>query len=213
MHTSQTPGMYQLTGLYAITSQPQDSTQLFDQVGKALAGGARVIQYRDKSSDQIRLIQESRTLLSLCHEYQVPLIVNDDIELASHIQADGIHLGQQDANLSDARNRLGRHCIIGISCYNDFSLARQAAANDADYIAFGAFFASGTKPAALTAGTDLLRRAKYALNIPVVAIGGITPHNAAPLLDAGADMLAVIQGLFAQADIQSTAETFSRLFD
>ncbi len=208
MHT-----MYELTGLYAVTNQPQDSAQLIKQVSMALAGGARIIQYRDKSSDHARRIDEAGALLSLCHQHQVPLIINDDIELACQIQADGVHLGQQDAALKDARDKLGEHCIIGISCYNDFSLAQQAVADGADYIAFGAFFPSGTKPSALAASRDLLHRAKQELEIPVVAIGGITPHNAAALLDAGADMLAVVQGLFAQPDIKLAARAFSSLFD
>ena len=205
--------MYELTGLYAITNQPPDTEQLLKDVSRALAGGARVVQYRDKGSDQARRVEEAHALLSLCHQYRVPLIINDDMELASKVQADGIHLGQQDAALSDARDRLGQHCIIGISCYNDFSLAQQAVAKGADYIAFGAFFPSGTKPSAMTASPDLLYRAKQELEIPVVAIGGITPHNAANLLDAGADMLAVIQGLFAQPDIELAARAFSSLFD
>jgi len=205
--------MYKLKGLYAITSQLQDPSQLIEQAAKALSGGARIVQYRNKSSDHARRISEAKALLKLCHEYHAPLIINDDIELAVQIQADGIHLGQQDAALHDARSRLGDQCIIGISCYNDFSLAQQAVADGADYVAFGAFFPSGTKPGAAAASPHLLRRAKQELQIPVVAIGGITPHNAAPLLDAGADMLAVIQGLFAQPDIRSTARTFSTLFD
>lgn len=205
--------MYELTGLYAITDQPQDRTQLIEQVGMALAGGARIVQYRDKSSDRARRLDEALALLKLCHQHQAPLIINDDIELACRVQADGIHLGQRDTALKDARNRLGEDCIIGISCYNDFSLAQQAVADGADYIAFGAFFPSGTKPTALAASRDLLYRAKQELEIPVVAIGGITPHNAAALLDAGADMLAVVQGLFAQPDIKLAARAFSSLFD
>jgi thiamine-phosphate pyrophosphorylase len=205
--------MYELAGLYAITSGSKDSGQLIEQVSRALTGGARIVQYRDKSSDHARRLAEAQALLNLCHEHQVPLIVNDDIELACQIQADGIHLGQQDAALSNARDKLGEHCIIGISCYNVFSLAQQAVADGADYIAFGAFYPSGTKPAASTASPDLLHRAKQELDIPVVAIGGITPHNAAELLDAGADMLAVIQGVFAQPDIELAARAFSSLFD
>ena len=205
--------MYELTGLYAITNQPRDTEQLISNVNQALAGGARVVQYRDKGSDQIRRAEEAQALSGLCRQYGVPLIINDDLELASKVQADGIHLGQRDATLEDARTRLGQHCIIGISCYNDFSLAQQAALQGADYIAFGAFFPSDTKPSALAASPELLYRAKQQLEIPVVAIGGITPHNAADLLDAGADMLAVIQGLFAQPDIESAARAFSSLFD
>ena len=205
--------MYELTGLYAITNQPLDSGQLINNVSQALAGGARIVQYRDKGTDQLRRVKEARALRDLCRQYGVPLIINDDMELASKVQADGIHLGQQDAALEDARDRLGQHCIIGISCYNDFSLAQRAALKGADYIAFGAFFPSDTKPSALAASPELLSRAKQELEIPVVAIGGITPHNAADLLDAGADMLAVIQGLFAQPDIESAARAFSSLFD
>ena len=172
-----------------------------------------MVQYRNKGSDQPLRVEQARALRGLCRRYGVPLIINDDIELASKVQAEGIHLGQQDATLEYARDRLGQHCIIGISCYNDFSLAQQAAVKGADYIAFGAFFPSGTKPLALAASPELLYRAKQELEIPVVAIGGITPHNAADLLDAGADMLAVIQGLFAQPDIRSVARAFSSLFD
>ena len=208
MHT-----MYELRGLYAITAQPGDSALLIRQVSAALAGGARIIQYRDKSSDQPRRLAEAGALLDLCREYRVPLIINDDVELARRIQADGLHLGQQDKALDYARNRLGKQRIIGVSCYNDFSLAQQAAKAGADYIAFGAFYPSGTKPAAVAATPDLLYRARKELDIPIVAIGGITPHNAAALMDAGADMLAVIQGLFAQPDIQLAAESFSSLFD
>ena len=205
--------MHKLAGLYAITNQPPGVEQLTGDVRRALAGGARLIQYRDKGSDHARRVEEARALLRLCRQYRVPLIINDDIELASEVRADGIHLGRQDAALEDARERLGRHCIIGVSCYNDFALAQQAVALGADYIAFGAFFASGTKPSAVTASRDLLYRAKRELEIPVVAIGGITPHNAADLLDAGADMLAVIQGLFAGPDIELAARAFSSLFD
>ncbi len=204
--------MRTLTGLYAITHQAP-SALLLEQVEKALAGGARIIQYRDKSEEQSRRMAEARELVKLCHRYQALFIVNDDVELASHVQADGVHLGQSDQSLDHARSKLGQHSIIGISCYNDFTLAQQASAAGADYVAFGAFFPSASKPSALAASPELLRRAKQELNIPVVAIGGITPHNAAPLLDAGADMLAVIQGLFGQTDIQSTAEQFSALFD
>lgn len=205
--------MYELTGLYAITNQPPDTEKLIGNVSRALAGGARIVQYRDKGSDKARRVEEARALLGLCHQYRVPLIINDDVDLASEVRADGVHLGQQDTALGNARDRLGQHCIIGVSCYNDFSLAQRAVASGADYVAFGAFFPSDTKPSALRAWPDLLRRAKQELEIPVVAIGGISLHNAADLLDAGADMLAVIQGLFAQPDIELAAKAFSSLFD
>lgn len=205
--------MYPLSGLYAITAQPQDSSSLLEQVGMALAGGARIVQYRDKSDDHAKRLQEAQALLELCHTHEVPLIINDDIQLASRINADGVHLGQQDKHLGVARSLLGTDSIIGISCYNDFSLAQQAAADGADYVAFGAFYPSGSKPQAKPARLDLLLRAKQQLQVPTVAIGGISLHNAAPLLHAGADMLAVIQGLFDSPEIQDTAAAFRVLFD
>lgn len=203
-----------LHGLYAITDRRlATGLQLADQVARALAGGARVIQYRDKGADQERRRREATALLRLCRQAGVPLIINDDLELAYQIGADGIHLGRDDPDPAAARARLGADALIGISCYNRLPLARQAQDAGADYIAFGRFFPSSSKPDAVPADPALLQEARRQLSIPIVAIGGITPENGGPLVAAGADMLAVIQGIFGQPDIQTACQRFLPLFD
>ena len=201
-----------LRGLYAITdSRFSDDSQLLAHVSAAIAGGARVIQYRDKSGDPSRRFKQASALLRLCRAQRRPLIINDDIELACRIGADGVHLGRDDGDIKQARERLG-HRIIGISCYNEWPRAVAAREAGADYIAFGAFFPSTTKPGAARATTELLIRARAQLGIPVVAIGGITPANAKPLLEAGAAMVAAIEGIFGQEDIRAAAEQYAHLF-
>ncbi len=203
-----------LRGLYAITDrQLATNGQLADQVALALAGGARMIQYRDKGTDRERRHREASTLLQLCRRAQIPLIINDDLDLACRIGADGIHLGRDDPDPVAARARLGADAIIGVSCYNQLQLARQAQDAGADYVAFGRFFPSRSKPDAVSADTRLLQEARRQLSIPMVAIGGITPENGGPLVAAGADMLAVIQGIFAQPDIRAACQRFLPLFD
>ncbi len=202
-----------LRGLYAISDaglQPPD--QLSHQVEAAIEGGAVLVQYRDKSPDQMLRRQQAAELVALCGAHGVPLLINDDVQLAVDCGAQGVHLGKDDSDPQTARRRLGAQAIIGVSCYNEWSRAEQAVAADADYIAFGRFFPSRTKPAATPAGTDLLRRARQAFKLPVAAIGGITPANGGPLVAAGADLLAVIQGLFAQPDVRQAARAYARLF-
>ncbi len=198
-----------LSGLYAITTPSQYLPQ---QVEAAIAGGARVIQYRDKSSDQSLRLEQAQQLSRICRAAKIPLIINDDVELAVRVSAAGVHLGRDDIALKNARRDLGDDAIIGISCYNNFDLALQAQHLGADYIAFGSFFASPTKPLAVRADKSLLQRAKQELEIPVVAIGGITTDNGKLLIEAGADMLAVITALFAQADIEQASRSFAQLF-
>jgi thiamine-phosphate pyrophosphorylase len=205
--------MPQLSGLYAITDTtllPGD--KLLSGVADAIVGGARLIQYRDKGSDQPRRLREATQLLQLCRDHGVALIINDDVALAAEIGADGVHLGRDDTDIRLARQRLGRAAIIGVSCYNDWQRTMAARRNGADYIAFGAFFASATKPQAVSADIALLQRSNRELGIAVTAIGGITPENGAALVAAGADMLAVVQGVFAQPDIRRAAEEYARLF-
>lgn len=201
-----------LKGLYAITEDSSESDSLISRVEQALKGGARIVQYRDKSSDHDRRLRECRSLVELCSQYAVPLIVNDDTELARATNAGGVHLGREDGDLVEARKKLGDDAIIGISCYNRMDLAVEAVAAGADYIAFGRFFPSSTKPDAVQADTDLLRQARETLGVPMVAIGGITPENGGFLIDAGADMLAVVHGIFGQADVQDACSRFTRLF-
>jgi len=202
-----------LSGLYAITdSALAGDHELVEQVRAAIAGGARLIQYRDKSDDDHRRRQQATALLDLCNAAQLPLIINDDVELAAAIGAHGVHLGKDDPALASARERLGPSAIIGVSCYDQYPLAEAARQAGADYVAFGSFHPSDTKPDAVRADPALLRRARRELGLPTVAIGGISPENGRALIDAGADMLAVIRGLFAQTDIRTAAQAYAALF-
>ena len=196
-------------GLYAITDGPRPD--LHAAIERALQGGAAIVQYRDKTGDGERRRAEGADLLALCRRFGVPLIINDDVELAAIIGADGVHLGEHDGNIDAARTRLGAAALIGVSCYDSLDRARQLAPAGADYLAFGAFFPSPTKPLARHARTDLLRDAK-ALGLPLVAIGGITPDNAQPLIEAGADFVAAISGVFASADPCAAARRYANLF-
>ncbi len=198
-----------IRGLYAITDGPRDD--LVEVCAEALAGGAAILQYRDKTTDVPRRLREAGALQALCDRHGAALIINDDVELARVVGAAGVHLGEDDATLVTARERLGAAAIIGVSCYDSLDRARQFAAAGADYLAFGAFFLSPTKPQARGATLPLLREAK-ALGLPLVAIGGITPDNARDLIAAGADAIAVISALFGAQDVQSAAGNFTRLF-
>ena len=203
-----------LTGLYTITDTSVSAPQkIILGVEQALRGGARIIQYRDKSSDHNQRLETSHALRRLTNEFDAVFIINDDIKLTLTTKADGVHLGQDDTCLADARKQLGKNAIIGISCYNRFDLAEQAIKEGADYIAFGRFFPSHTKPDAVTAELSLLERAKQKLDIPVVAIGGITAENGGELIQAGADMLAVVDGIFGQPNIEAAASQFRSLFN
>jgi thiamine-phosphate pyrophosphorylase len=200
-------------GLYAITdSALQPGRDLEQVVVRAITGGARVIQYRDKSHDAQRRQTEAAALLAVCRRYGVPLIVNDDVELALNTDADGVHLGREDADLSAARSRLGSQRIIGVSCYNQLELAEAAERNGADYVAFGSMFGSATKPDATRAEIATVKSARRRISLPIVAIGGITPENGATLLDAGVDLLAVIRGVFGHGDPAESARQYATLF-
>jgi len=204
---------YGFQGLYAITDADFKGDALAAQVEKAIQGGARVIQYRDKTEDRPQRLAESEAILAACRHHKVPLLINDDVELAAYIGAHGVHIGREDAALHAARERLGEGAIIGVSCYNRFELAQKAADAGADYVAFGRFFGSATKPEAVQADPELLRRARRELHCPIVAIGGITSDNGAELIQAGADMLAVIRGVFAADDVALAAQSLQNLFE
>ncbi len=201
-----------MRGLYVITDAAlQPPERLTVRVGAAIEGGAALVQYRDKSADRALRLRQARALAELCRAHGVTFIINDDIQLAADSGADGVHLGRDDSEPDEARRRLGEQAIIGVSCYNRWPRARQAAEQGADYIAFGRFFPSHTKPQAVRASLDLIRRAKQQLGTPVAAIGGITPQNGAELVDAGADMLAVVQGVFAAEDVRQAAAAYAAL--
>ena len=199
-------------GLYAVTPETTDTARLQRKVQAAIAGGARLVQYRNKTSHQALREEQAGALNALCGATAVPLIVNDDIELACAIRADGVHLGKEDAPLSAARAALGPRALIGVSCYDDLARAISAERAGASYVAFGSFYPSSVKPGAVRASIELLQKARAALHIPIVAIGGITANNAGALITAGADAVAVISALFDAEDPDASAQTFSRLF-
>ena len=204
---------HSLNGLYAITdARLQRPDQLTERVRLAIDGGARLIQYRDKSADAVFRLRQANALADLCRERGVALIINDDVELAAECGAQGVHLGENDADPQTARQLLGDNAVIGVSCYNRLPLALQAANQGADYIAFGRFFPSRTKPEARPAGLDLIRVARQQLSLPIAAIGGITPGNAAALIETGAAMLAVVHGVFGAADVRQAAAAYAALF-
>jgi thiamine-phosphate pyrophosphorylase len=202
-----------LKGLYAITDERLIAEEHFSEaIEAALQGGANIIQYRDKSDNQQKRLQQAQTLRALCTRYDATCIINDDIELAKAVNADGVHLGQDDTELAHARQSLGDKAIIGISCYNDIELALTAERNSADYVAFGTMFSSPTKPDAVTAGPDIISQAKKQLSVPVCAIGGITEENIYLLVQHQGDMAAVISSLFAADDIKHRARLLSQHF-
>lgn len=200
-----------IRGLYAITPDTDNSEQLIEQVSAALDGGARILQYRNKGSDAVRRLWQANILKSLAQSRGALFIVNDDVALAEAVRADGVHLGRDDDAIAAARARLGDGAIIGASCYNSLDLARSAVAAGASYVAFGAVFASGTKPGAVHAPLSLFADAAN-LGVPRVAIGGITPDNAGQVVAAGADAIAVIGGLFDGDGIAERAATLAALY-
>ena len=200
-------------GVYAITPETADTERLLTQVEAALAGGVAAVQYRDKSDDVARRHEQASELVALCRRFKVPLIVNDDLRLADLCDADGVHLGRDDGSLREARIILGKDKFIGASCYQSLELALAAQAAGADYVAFGSFFPSPTKPAAARAGLDLLHGATQLIHLPLIAIGGITLANAPLLLDAGADSLAVLSALFDAPDVRASAHDLNQLFE
>jgi len=204
-----------LRGLYAITDRTLLAGKFLAYVEAALDGGLTLLQYRDKSTDEARRLREADTLLKLCERYKTRLIINDDAELAARLGV-GVHLGQTDGPLTPARTLLGRQAIIGATCHGRVELAEQAAREGASYVAFGRFFASSTKPDAAPASLQMLADARQRLKLPIAVIGGITLDNAPPLVAHGADLLAVVQGLFGApdtAEVTRRARAFNALFE
>ncbi len=202
-----------LRGLYAITSESlcHDASHFDSRVAGALRGGAQLLQYRDKWNDAATRTALARRALALCRSHGAYLIINDDAALAQYIGADGVHLGASDGSIAAARAQLGPQAIIGATCGNSLQRAAAAAQAGASYLAFGAFFPSRTKPEAQAADPETLRAART-LALPLCAIGGITPDNGAPLLAAGADLLAAVGGVFDTSDSETAARAYTALF-
>ncbi|WP_424684094.1 thiamine phosphate synthase [Frateuria sp. YIM B11624] len=196
-------------GLYAITDGPR--ADLLHVVQEALAGGTRLLQYRDLGDDHPRRHAEARAIKQLCDEYDTPLLINGDAALAQAVGAAGVHLGETAEDLARARERLGPRAIVGVSCFDSLERAKAMVAAGASYVSFGAFFPSPTLPHARLARLELLRQSA-ALGVPRVAIGGITPENGATLVDAGADYLAAISAVFGHADVRAAARRLSDLY-
>jgi thiamine-phosphate pyrophosphorylase len=203
-----------LRGLYAITDGQLLAGKFIKYVTAALDGGVTLLQYRDKSTDEARRLREAEALLKLCEPYKTQLIINDDAELAARLGV-GVHLGQTDGPLTPARALLRPRSIIGSTCHGSLEMARQAAREGASYVAFGAFFASSTKPEAQVVPFDILAQAKAELKLPICVIGGITLANAPQLVENGASLLAVISDLFGvdtPAEVTRRARAFNELY-
>ena len=201
-----------VSGLYAVTPEMTDSIALISKVDAALRGGARVVQYRSKAIAESLRRTQAGELARLCRTWNVLFIVNDNVALAREVDADGVHLGKDDGGVLAARSMLGPEKLIGVSCYNEIGRAREAQSQGADYVAFGSFFSSSTKPDAIPTGAELLQIATLEIRLPVVAIGGINENNAAVLIAAGADAVAVVSALFDAIDVEAQARRFARLF-
>ena len=203
-----------LHGLYAITSEAicADTATLLAAAEDALAGGARLLQYRDKWNSAELRAHNAHVLLGLCHEHGALFIVNDDIALALACGADGVHVGNTDASLATARAQLGPQAVIGVSCAGSIERALAAQAGGASYVAFGRFFDSRTKPNAPGSEPGLLNAARPQLQVPICAMGGVTPQNAGDLIARGADMVAAVDGVFGAADIEAAARGYTKLF-
>ena len=199
-------------GLYAITPDQIDTAVLVSRVSHAIASGITLLQYRNKAAGLRLRREQAGAILPLCREAGVTLIINDDLELALEIEANGVHLGAEDGDSAAAREALGPRRLLGVSCYNRAGLARNAKKAGADYVAFGSIFPSPTKPGAVRAQLEMLSAVRKELGLPIVAIGGITHRNAAQVVTAGADAVAVISDLFDAPDIAERIEQFNSIF-
>ncbi len=207
-----TQAIRKIKGLYAVTPDLIDTGLLLQQVEAALLGGARLLQYRNKTADTGLRIAQAQALKALSKRYDALFIVNDHVDVAKAVDADGAHVGQEDTSVAAARAILGDGKIIGVSCYDRVDQAVGGVRNGADYVAFGTFFPSSVKPDAVRAPLELIKLARQRVSVPIVAIGGITHANAALLIRQGIDAVAVISALFQADDIAEAARAFCNLF-
>ena len=203
----------EIRGLYVVTDPDQSGVRLTTAVEQAVAGGARTVQYRQKDKNSRAYVDDAVALRTITRRRKRTLIINDDPILATNVDADGVHLGRSDVDVVAARSIIGTEKIIGVSCYDDLDRALLAQQQGADYVAFGSFFPSSTKPGAVKASINLLQQAKRQLSLPLVAIGGIDRFNAPLLIEAGADAIAVISAVFAQKDVRAAAKLLAGLFN
>lgn len=204
-----------MQGLYLVTPDWDDTSRLLDASEQALAaGGAHIalLQYRHKHAAPALRRQQASALLALCHRYGVPFIVNDFLDLCLDIGADGVHVGGTDVGVAEARARLGAGKLVGASCYGDLALAQAAARAGASYVAFGGFYRSRVKQYDFVTDADIVLQARAVIDVPMVVIGGMTPANAAPLVERGADMVAAISSVYQAASIGEAVRDFAALF-
>jgi len=201
-----------LRGLYPITPDEADTARLLARVAPLLDTGIALLQYRNKTANAVLKLEQASALQALCAQAGVPLVVNDDFLLARHVGAAGVHLGEDDGDIAAARAALGPDAIVGASCYDELERAERAVAAGASYVAFGAFFPTTTKRVTRRATPQLLRDAKT-LGVPLAAIGGITPDNAPPLIAAGADLIAVVGGVFDAAEPLAAIREYRKKID
>lgn len=195
-----------------ITPETTNTDELIDKTHQALMGGARLVQYRNKSTDRRLQEKQAKLLLQLCKHSFIPLIINDHLDLALEIDADGLHVGRGDEPIGEARKRLGSNKILGASCYNDLGRALHAERQGADYVAFGALFPSQTKPDTVPVTDDFIRNARKQINIPIVGIGGIKPHNASSAIHNGCDAIAVCHSVYTAKSVKTEVMQFTQLF-
>lgn len=201
-----------MKGLYLVTPDWDDTQKLLEMTELALKGGAAVVQYRHKTANAALRREQAECLLALCRTYGRPLVINDFVDLCQALDADGVHVGGTDAAVAEVRAALGPDKIVGASCYGDLSLARAAHAAGASYVAFGGFYPSRVKKYPVTTAPSIIGQSQADIPLPVVVIGGMTVENAAPLVAAGADMVAAISSVYLAADPQAVARRFAELF-
>ena len=201
-----------MKGLYLVTPDWDDTDKLIAASEQAIAGGASMLQYRHKTASDALRAEQAAALLNLCRRLNIPLIINDHLDLCDRIDADGIHVGGTDASVAEVRANIGKAKIVGASCYGDLQLARDAAATGASYVAFGGFYPSRVKKYEVTTPPDIITRALSEIDLPLCVIGGMTPQNARSLIELGAHAVAAISSVYAAADHRSAAAEFASLF-
>ena len=201
-----------MKGLYLVTPDWDDTERLLAVTRAALEAGVVLLQYRHKTADPALRRQQATALLALCRQFDCPFIINDHVELALEIGADGVHVGGTDAAVFAVRAQIGGKRILGASCYGDLELAKAAHAAGASYVAYGGFYPSKVKKYPVTTAVDILKQSRDAVPLPSVVIGGMTPENAVRLIAAGADMVAAISSVYLADDPKQAARAFAALF-
>ena len=207
-----TESTHHMRGLYLVTPNWDDTGRMIDFTRAALDSGAALVQYRHKDASPALRREQGAALLALCRRFSRPLIINDHLDLCLTLDADGVHVGGTDASVAQVRAQLGPGKIVGASCYGELALARAAARDGASYVAFGGFYPSTVKQYSFSTAPDIVAQARAELALPLVVIGGMTPDKAAPLVELGADMVAVITGVYGSADPGACARRFDQLF-